>query len=93
MTLGPSILLLISVGLITYSVARHDRRVPSSPAVRRARARLAWDLFIGLVVVIGFALYIIAPQQVRPRIRKRILPRPEIPTRRIFKSTFPVRYR
>jgi hypothetical protein len=80
---GPLILTLLGVALVAFAARR---RRPAHTAIhRRAALRFAWDLIAGLFILVGFAIYTIAPKHVRPTIRARILPRSEIPRSTIFR--------
>jgi len=81
--LAPVILGLFGIALVAYHLNRGHRLGPA--------LRLVFDVVFGLIKAAGFACYIIAPQQVRPRRRVRVLPRPEIPTRRIFRRSVRIR--
>lgn len=80
---GPIILAGVAVALITVGLLR-DRKV--WPVLR-----LVWDLLTGVLFLVLVACYVIAPKQVRPTRRLRLLPRREIPRGTIFRRRFPVR--
>lgn len=80
---GPFILALVGIVLIAYSRRRGHALGPA--------ARLLWDLTVGLIKAIALTCYLIAPQQIRPTVRFRILPRREIPRRTIFRRMLRVR--
>jgi hypothetical protein len=79
----PLILAALGLALLVYSSRRGYRLGPA--------ARLLWDLLIVLVKAVALACYLIAPQQIRPTVRARILPRPEIPRRTIFRRMLRIR--